>query len=232
MWTPRVICYASLLAAVVTALAFGSPPTSATEAVVRPASSAPLTRATGRRSDRFPDHVLRTHDERLVRFYDDLIKDRTVLVNFMYARCTGSCPGSTRNLVKVHELLGTRVGDDILMLSLTIDGIESDTPTILRGYADRYGGTRPGWLYLTGSYEHIDAIRRSLGVYDLDPEIDADKTQHSGLVTFGNDRTDRWAALPALTSAELLADAVLRVAGEPETAELGRQDHQGVRTWD
>ncbi|TFH22460.1 MAG: SCO family protein [Myxococcales bacterium] len=188
------------------------------EPVVEASVEARVTRSGTSVSDRLPNFELRTHEGRPVRFYDDLVKDRTVLVNFMYATCTGVCPGSTRNLVKIHELLGDRVGNDIVMLSLTIDGDNVDTPEALRAYADRYGGPRPGWLYLTGDYQQIDAIRRSLGVYDLDPVIDADKTQHSGLLTFGNDRTDRWSALPALMDTQMLVEAVLRVAGENPTA--------------
>lgn len=171
-------------------------------------------RSNGRLSDRIPNSELRTHDGKLVRFYDDLVRNRTVLVNFMYATCTGVCPGSTRNLISVHEKLGDRVGDDILMLSLTIDGERVDSPQALKKYADRYGGPKDGWIYLTGDAEQIDRIRRSLGVYDLDPEVDADKTQHSGLLTFGNDRTNRWAALPALMPSDQLVEAVLRVAGD------------------
>jgi len=167
--------------------------------------------AKGTTSDRFPNVVLHTQEGEPVRFYDDLVKDHTILVNFMYARCEGACPGTTRNLVKVHRALGDHVGNDVLMLSISIDGEAVDTPADLRAYADRYGGTRPGWLYLTGDYDEVDAVRRSLGVYDLDPEIDADKTQHSGLITFGNDRTDRWAALPGLMASDEIARTVLRI---------------------
>ena len=38
--------------------------------------------------DRFPDVVLQTHDGRSVRFYEDLIKDKIVAINFMYVGCT------------------------------------------------------------------------------------------------------------------------------------------------
>ena len=36
----------------------------------------------------FPNVLLQTHDGRTVRFYDDLIKGKTVALNFMYATCT------------------------------------------------------------------------------------------------------------------------------------------------
>ena len=35
-----------------------------------------------------------------------------------------------------------------------------------------------------------------------DPVLDKDRSQHGALVVYGNDRIGRWAAVPALTSAE------------------------------
>jgi cytochrome oxidase Cu insertion factor (SCO1/SenC/PrrC family) len=43
----------------------------------------------GKTSDRFPNINLRTQFGDDVRFFDDLIRDRVVLVNFMYTTCTG-----------------------------------------------------------------------------------------------------------------------------------------------
>ena len=40
-------------------------------------------------AQRFPNMVLKSHDGRLVRFYDDLLEGKVVLINFMYATCTG-----------------------------------------------------------------------------------------------------------------------------------------------
>src|SRR5215510_2083471 len=67
----------------------------------------------------FPNVALTTHEGRKVRFYDDLIKDKIVTINFMYADCDGVCPGITANLARVQKLLGDRVGRDIFMLSCT-----------------------------------------------------------------------------------------------------------------
>jgi len=38
-------------------------------------------------ADRFPNLVLRTHEGKNVRFYDDLLKGKIVLINFFYATC-------------------------------------------------------------------------------------------------------------------------------------------------
>src|ERR1044072_2557808 len=78
----------------------------------------------------FPNFELTTHEGKKVRFYDDLIKDKIIVINFMYAQCEGICPGITTNLVKVQKLLGDRVGKDIFMYSFTLKP-EQDTPEAL-----------------------------------------------------------------------------------------------------
>ena len=39
---------------------------------------------------RFPNIQLHTQNNEPVRFYDDLVKDKIVLVNFMYTTCKGT----------------------------------------------------------------------------------------------------------------------------------------------
>jgi len=53
-----------------------------------------------------PNVELVTHEGKKVRFYDDLVKDRKVVINFMYTNCAdGTCPITTANLVQVQKLL-------------------------------------------------------------------------------------------------------------------------------
>lgn len=168
----------------------------------------------GKRSDGFSNIALRTQHGEEVRFYDDLVKDKVVIINLMYTQCPKICPGTTANLTRLHDLFGERMGRDLFLLSLTIDP-EVDDPAQLKRYWEAFG-SRPGWLYLTGDYDEIDELRHQLGVYDPDPIVDADKTQHSGIVTFGNDRTDRWAALPALMRVDQMAETIVRFTRDDE----------------
>src|SRR5260370_12091257 len=95
----------------------------------------------------FPDVVLRTQDNKKVRFYQDLIKDKIVTLNFFYAKCEGVCPAITANLVKVQRLLGERVGREIFMYSITLKP-EQDTPGALKDYMGMCN-IKPGWRLLT-----------------------------------------------------------------------------------
>ena len=165
----------------------------------------------GPAAKRFPDVTLTTHEGRPVQFYPDLIRGKVVMINFMYATCTDSCPTYTANLARVQRLFGDRIGRDVFMYSITLDPMH-DTPQILRDYVKTYG-VQPGWTFLTGSQPDITRLRRKLGLRDPDPVIDADKTQHIGVVLYGNERFDRWAACPALSEPREIVKYVEWVEG-------------------
>jgi protein SCO1/2 len=149
----------------------------------------------GRR--RFPNVTLLTQDNQAVRFYDDLVKDKIVMFNFFYVSCTGTCPASTANLVKVQHLLGNRAGRDIFMYSISLKP-RQDRPAQLKAYQEMHG-IKAGWTLLTGKPDGCELLRRRLGFADSDPVRDREVTNHIGLVVYGNERLDSWAACPALT---------------------------------
>jgi protein SCO1 len=144
-----------------------------------------------RRRSRFPNVPLQTHEHQEVRFYDDLIKDKTVLINFMYTECQGGCPLTTANLVQVQQALGERVGRDIFMYSISVDS-EHDTPEELRKYAKRFA-VQPGWLFLTGAKANIARIRASFG--DT-PSLEASQSNHLSVIRLGIEPLERWAGCP------------------------------------
>jgi protein SCO1 len=151
--------------------------------------------AGGRR--RFPNVTLLTQDNRSVRFYDDLVKDKIVMFNFFYVSCTGTCPASTANLVKVQQLLGSRIGRDVFMYSISLKPRE-DRPRRLKEYEEMHS-IKAGWTLLTGKPDDCELLRRRLGFADADPVRDRNVGNHIGLLVYGNERLDSWAACPALT---------------------------------
>jgi protein SCO1/2 len=158
------------------------------------------------RQRHFPNVELITHEGKKVRFYDDLIKDKIVVINFMYAKCEGICPGITTNLVKVQKLLGPRVGKDIFMYSFSLKPNE-DTPQALAEYAKMHK-VGPGWQYLTGDPADLELLRRKLGFTDPDPLADADKSNHIGNVRYGNEPKQLWAACPGMTNPRMIVESI------------------------
>ena len=137
----------------------------------------------GPRAAYFPNTEVQTHDGRTLRFYDDVVRGKVVVFNMMYSVCTGICPGNTANLLQVQEALGSRLGKDVFMYSMTLQP-EFDTPKTLSDYVKSYG-IKPGWTFLTGKPPEMDAIRRKLGFFNDDPKIDSDLANHTGMVRIG-----------------------------------------------
>uniref|UniRef100_UPI00286D034A SCO family protein n=1 Tax=Polaromonas sp. TaxID=1869339 RepID=UPI00286D034A len=66
----------------------------------------------GPQANYFPNLVLQSHEGKKLRFYDDVLRGKIVVINMMYTVCTGICPGNTANLLQVQQMLGNRLGRD------------------------------------------------------------------------------------------------------------------------
>ena len=160
----------------------------------------------------FTNVEVKTHDGRTLRFYDDVMKGKIILINFFFTDCDDICPLMTENLARVQGLLGPRAGKDIFMVSISLQP-ERDTPEVLAAYARSYA-VGPGWLFLTGKKDDIELLRHRLGFVDSDPVQDADLEQHIGTVRIANEPMHRWAMSPALLNPTALVRAVKRVIPE------------------
>ena len=166
-------------------------------------------------SDRLPDLPLINHRGETVRFYTDLIADRPVVINMMYVNCRGTCPGTSARLSAMWPELEAAIGPSLRLISITLEP-EVDTPKVLAEYADSYrprkaSSLKSEWQFLSGRKEDTEAIRKALGLTDPDPKIDQDVTQHATLLTFGNDRLDRWASLPVETASKQMLKTIIRI---------------------
>jgi protein SCO1/2 len=153
-----------------------------------------------------PNVELTTQDGKRVRFYDDLVKDRRVVIQFMFTRCKDICPVITHHLAEVQAMLGGRVGRDIFFYSISLSP-EEDTPKDLRAFAKEHGAG-PGWTFLTGKPEDILHLRRSLGFYLDDPKQDADRNNHSGMIVVGTEPLMRWAMCEGGAKPEWIATVI------------------------
>jgi len=178
----------------------------------------------------FPNVTLITQDGAKVRFYDDVIKGKTVVIDLIYTHCVDACPLETARLVQVQNMLGDRVGKDIFFYSITIDP-KRDTPRVLKAYAESYH-VGPGWTFLTGKKSDIDLISKKLGLYsEPDPN---DRDGHTPSVLVGNEPSGQWIRNGATDNARFLANMIggwldswktARAAGTaPSTATAGYAD--------
>ena len=77
----------------------------------------------------------------------------------------------------------------------------------LKHYAHMHK-VKPGWLFLTGSVDDMETLRRKLGYVDPDPEVDKDRSNHIGVIKYGNEPLERWGGCPGMQSPEWIAETL------------------------
>jgi len=172
-----------------------------------------------------PNVELITQDNQKVHFYTDLVKDRRVVIQFMFARCKDICPVITHHLVEVQRMLNGRVGRDIFFYSITLSP-EEDTPRDLKAFAKMHG-VEPGWTFLTGKPDDIFLLRKSLGFFYDNPKEDADRNNHSGMIMVGTEPLMRWAMCPGGSNPDWIATVIRTEVDSPFIGAVG-----GVRQAD
>ncbi len=128
--------------------------------------------------------VVTQHGEQL-RFFDDVIKGKLVVISFIYTSCTDICPLTTARLAQVAEQFADRLGRDMFFISLTVDP-KNDTPEKLKAYAESFR-SGPGWIFLTGTLQDMRAINAKLG------EKMRSLNEHRNEIVLGNEATGEWA---------------------------------------
>ena len=132
----------------------------------------------------FSDVELIDQDGQKLRFYTDVLKNKVVVINTFFTTCSSVCPPLNRNLERVQEALGDRLGKDAFLVSISVDP-ETDTPPRLKEYSRRFHA-RPGWIFLTGKKENVNWALYKLGQYV------AAKDDHTTVVIIGNEPKGLW----------------------------------------
>ncbi|MGH8347954.1 MAG: SCO family protein [Pseudomonas sp.] len=153
--------------------------------------------------DYFPNTLLTDQDGHQMRFFDDMIKGKVVVINFIFTSCSDSCPLETARLRQVQKLLGDRVGKDIFFYSISIDPL-SDTPEVLKAYAQRFQ-VGPGWKFLTGEFADVTELRKKLGLFIEGVDNGRNKDHNLSLIV-GNQETGRWMKASPFENPWILAD--------------------------
>lgn len=144
----------------------------------------------------FSDVELINQDGQKMRFYSDVLKDKVVVINTFFTTCTSVCPPMNRNLEKIQEALGDRLGKDAFLVSISVDP-GTDTPPRLKEYARRFHA-RPGWVFLTGKKENVDWALYKIGQYV------EKRDDHSTIIIIGNEPKGLWKKALGLAKADEL----------------------------
>ena len=138
-----------------------------------------------------------------VHVYNDLIKDKLVVINFIFTTCSTVCPPLGAHFAALQKLLGERGGQDVSLISISVDPVV-DTPPRLQAWSAQFKAG-PGWTLLTGPKPEVHRLLRALHVFT------PDKQTHTPTVLIGNDATGIWRRSYGLVSPATLADILAGV---------------------
>jgi protein SCO1/2 len=133
------------------------------------------------------DRLLVDHNGQDVQFVSDVIGDNIVVMDFVYTTCTTICPVLSALFTQVQGKLGEQVGDDVWLVSMSVDPIR-DTPQRLNAYSAKHRAGE-GWVWLTGGKPAVDDVLTGLGAYTSNFE------DHPSMVLIGDGRTGEWQRL-------------------------------------
>ena len=85
-------------------------------------------------------------------FTEKDVKGKVVAVNYFFTTCNSICPKMSNNLKPVYEKFKSE--EDFLIISHTSDP-GTDSPAVLKRYADSLGVDTKKWVFLTGRKDSL-----------------------------------------------------------------------------
>ncbi|WP_305910007.1 SCO family protein [Methylomarinum sp. Ch1-1] len=151
----------------------------------------------GPNAHRFPQVIVQDQHKQKAWFYEQLINNKLVLINFTSVKSEKRYP-IIGNLVRVQDMLADRLGDDVNMYTISTDPYH-DTPEALQQLAESHGAQ---WKFLTGQPDDIREILHAFGVHG----------SINGLTWIGNEKTGRWLSKASRQHPLFIAEAVARLS--------------------
>lgn len=152
----------------------------------------------GAASVRLLDLELTNQEGKAARFKSEVIGDRIVVLDNIYTSCTTICSLLTTTMAKVHGDLGARAGNEVALVSLSVDPV-TDTPQRLRSYASRH---KTAWDLWTGQKTAMDRILKGLGLFT--PSY----VDHPPSILVGDGKSGEWTRFNGFASPEQLVAKV------------------------
>lgn len=120
------------------------------------------------------------------------------VADFIFTSCPGTCPTMSGQMARLQRNLSQRGLNDVRSVSFSVDPA-TDSPAVLREYAERFGADPQRWLFVTGERASLHRLIKDgfkLAVAERSPE---ENTDGEGIIT----HSDRF----------VLVDAAGRVRG-------------------
>jgi cytochrome oxidase Cu insertion factor (SCO1/SenC/PrrC family) len=156
-----------------------------------------------------PDVEVLDQDGNALHFYTDLIKDKTVAINFIFTNCTTICPPLAETFARLQREMGDKVGRDLHLISISVDPL-TDTPERLKAWGAKFKAG-PGWTFVTGEKQEMDKLLNALGA------AVSKREDHTPAMIIGNDSKGVWTRTYGLAKISQITGVIQNVmAGKVE----------------
>ena len=150
-----------------------------------------------------PDVKVQDQDGNTLNFYTDLIKDKTVAINFIFTNCTTICPPLAATFARLQKDMGDKIGKDVHLISISVDPV-TDTPERLKAWGAKFKAG-PGWTFVTGDKQEMDKLLNALGA------AVARREDHTPAIIVGNDSKGVWTRTYGLAKIEQIRGVIEEV---------------------
>jgi len=147
-----------------------------------------------------PDVEVLDQEGNALHFYSDLIKGKTVAINFIFTNCTTICPPLAATFARVQRDMGDKVGKDVHFISISVDPL-TDTPERLKAWGAKFKAGA-GWTFVTGNKFEMDKLLYALGASVSRRE------DHTPSVIIGNDVKGVWTRTYGLAKTSLMVGLI------------------------
>ncbi len=113
-------------------------------------------------SQPLPKFALTNQSGHVIRAED--LRGRAAIISFLFTNCHDTCPVVTARLAQAQaEVRAAGLSSSVRFVSITVDPT-TDTPEVLREYAERFRADTTNWDFLTGPPEEVGQVVRAMKV--------------------------------------------------------------------
>lgn len=136
-----------------------------------------------------PPFTLRDADGRRVSLSD--LRDKVVVLHFIYASCPDVCPLHAEKIAEIQRLVNvTPMRNQVRFITITTDPVR-DTAEVMRGYGPTHGLDVANWTFLTSGPDRPEETRQLAEEFGHTFGPTDDGMQTHGIVTHVIDREGR-----------------------------------------
>lgn len=156
----------------------------------------------------FSDSIVVDQHGKKHRFYSDLLKNKTVLINFGFTSCNGACPVAIKNLKEALKTLEKDLNKDqykdLSVIWVSVD--KKDSLELIKKFSKKMSIKESNFYLISGDSSEMEGLIQKFGQKVNSPEL------HSNTVFVGNLKTGTWNKVVSLHGPTDLIKAVISVS--------------------